>query len=124
MRHQPLIIAAALLSTAQFVASWGADTHPTIGYLAERFLLNDTVLVSLMRGVDSRYLRLKRFSQMNLSFTDPWVVRQIGLTDKVAITQIVDGTSLTQMISNCSPSIFCPSLALLLYPVQRVKADH
>ena len=37
------IIVTALLNLAQFVQAWGADTHPTIGYLAERFLLNETV---------------------------------------------------------------------------------
>ena len=37
------IIITALLNLAQFAQAWGADTHPTIGYLAERFLLNETV---------------------------------------------------------------------------------
>jgi len=40
---KPLVVVAAFVSSAQFVVSWGADTHPTIGYLAERFLLNETV---------------------------------------------------------------------------------
>jgi hypothetical protein len=39
---------AALFGAAQLVAGWGADTHPTIGYLAERFLRNETVPVSFL----------------------------------------------------------------------------
>ena len=120
MRHHPLLIAAVLFSTAQFVASWGADTHPTIGYLAERFLLNDTVLDSVVWcGVDDRSLRFKRFSRMNLSFMDRWVARQIGLTDKVAMTPIVDGTLLMRMIGTALP--LCP--LTLLYPFHRVAAN-
>lgn len=45
MRLLPIITAS--LGLAQYVAAWGADTHPTIGYLAERFLLKDTVLIEL-----------------------------------------------------------------------------
>jgi hypothetical protein len=56
MRHQLLIIATTLFSTAQFVASWGADTHPTIGYLAERFLLNESVWISVLLCVDNSFL--------------------------------------------------------------------
>jgi hypothetical protein len=37
------ITITALLNLAQFAQAWGADTHPTIGYLAERFLLDETV---------------------------------------------------------------------------------
>lgn len=106
MRHQLLIIATTLFSTVQFVASWGADTHPTIGYLAERFLLNESVWISVLHCVDTSFLLLKRFSRMNLNFMDRWAAQQIGLTDKVATTQIVDGTSSTQMISNALPFSF------------------
>ena len=45
MRLLPII--ATSLGLSQYVAAWGADTHPTIGYLAERFLLKDTVLIAL-----------------------------------------------------------------------------
>ena len=34
---------ASLFYLVQFVAGWGADVHPTIGYLAERYLLDQTV---------------------------------------------------------------------------------
>jgi hypothetical protein len=42
-----VFILASLLGWTQFVSGWGADTHPTIGYLAERFLLDATVLYPL-----------------------------------------------------------------------------
>jgi hypothetical protein len=35
----------------QFVDGWGKDTHETIGYLAERFLLNETVPFPQPHGV-------------------------------------------------------------------------
>ena len=36
------------LALPAFVVGWGADTHPTIGYLAERFLLDEAVSVALV----------------------------------------------------------------------------
>jgi hypothetical protein len=38
-----LLIICNLLGWTKTVHSWGADVHPTIGYLAERYLLDDTV---------------------------------------------------------------------------------
>jgi len=50
--HIPLIL-TTFLSLTRFVVGWGADTHPTIGYLAENFLLDETVLFPLNGcGVD------------------------------------------------------------------------
>jgi len=33
----------AWVGLAELVEGWGYDTHKTIGYLAERYLLNETV---------------------------------------------------------------------------------
>jgi hypothetical protein len=38
------VLFAATLVLPQLVAGWGADVHPTIGYLAETFLLDASVL--------------------------------------------------------------------------------
>ena len=43
-----IYVSTALFSLAQFVAGWGADVHPTIGYLAERYLLSETVVPVFM----------------------------------------------------------------------------
>jgi hypothetical protein len=43
-------ILSSFFGLAQFVQAWGADTHPTIGYLAERFLLDGTVF-ALFDGI-------------------------------------------------------------------------
>ena len=45
-------ILSTLFGLAQLVQGWGADTHPTIGYLAERFLLDATVLLFRVLGID------------------------------------------------------------------------
>ena len=44
---QALITLSAFLYCAESVFAWGADTHPTIGHIAEAFLSDQTVHYSL-----------------------------------------------------------------------------
>lgn len=46
-RMQVLITLTTLLYCAHSVFAWGADTHPTIGHIAESFLLDQTVCCPL-----------------------------------------------------------------------------
>jgi hypothetical protein len=76
-----LILTTTLLSLAKFSAGWGADTHPTIGYLAERYFLSDTV-TAMSSHINIRKIALLRFSQMKHNSMDPLAVPQIGLTER------------------------------------------
>jgi hypothetical protein len=76
-----LILTTTLLSLAKFAAGWGADTHPTIGYLAERYFLSETV-TALSFHINIRKIALLRFSQMKHNSMDPLAVPQIGLIER------------------------------------------
>jgi hypothetical protein len=91
-----------ILASPQLVAGWGADTHPTIGYLAESFLLDPTVPTALCATqlTENRRNVLQPFLKENLNFTDLLAVPQIGLIAR-GIVQLKDGILLTLKMS-CS----------------------